>query len=794
MKCVGRNTIISTFLQSLVILIICAQIIPFCAFAQCGDCDDNNPCTRDYCNGTKCLHEPIPCSDVQRPEDRSVQPNDTERTQEMPRIEQRLEKEPPASPPPVSEPSAPTPPKTPPPEDGGSIPRSPGIADENPSTADPCSAGDCVSEPSSDTVGRSGPSIGRESSPAAELPSPSVDCNDGNPCTEDRWDGTTCVHLPIDCDDGDPCTVDSCGSEGCIHESSAGCEDGRHPAPASRSPDADSQMGTSFDCDDDNPCTEDRWDGTTCVHVPVDCDDGNFSTLDSCGPGGCVHTPAIEDTGTDAKDGGSESCETCTSKLHPDENSLNETASERTLSVGNGSSQQLCDDGDPCTVDEYDGANCISTPITCDDGNSSTRDFCESGVCINEPLGGEIADNATAAVSQLSLSPRSCDDGDACTIDVFNGTGCEHVPVNCDDGNPATFDYCYGGTCFHTPTNCDDGDPCTVDTYNGTACVNIPRNCNDSDPCTVDYCQDGVCKHAPKSCDDGNACTLDYCDCGVCRHTPTSCDDGNRCTVDSCDPARGCIHTKKSCDDNNPCTIDSCSPERGCVHTAKNCDDGNACTIDTCDRRGRCVHLARNCNDGDPCTLDECDPYWGCIHTPICRDRRTYYDTPFYSAPRLVPSQSAAPRSYMIPVGSSINLPWGKAVTALVPVKVENGVAYSTRLPIRFSRLMGYDQAASIDLDASPPMDRVEMVGLTWQGNPFSVTLIRPDGKAVSPDSDKRNIRHVTGPNYDYYFLRNPARGRWMIEIRPINPGSRGQDFSLITGLVGGTDYVDWPN
>ena len=81
------------------------------------------------------------------------------------------------------------------------------------------------------------------------------------------------------------------------------------------------------------------------------------------------------------------------------------------------------------------------------------------------------------------------------------------------------------------------------------------------------------------------------------------------------------------------------------------------------------------------------------------------------------------------------------------------------------------------------------MVGLSWQSNPFSVTLIQPDGSILFAESDSPNIEHVTGTNYDYYFLRNPAKGRWNIEIRPINSGTRGEGFSLITGLVAGAAF-----
>lgn len=154
-----------------------------------------------------------------------------------------------------------------------------------------------------------------------------------------------------------------------------------------------------------------------------------------------------------------------------------------------------------------------------------------------------------------------------------------------------------------------------------------------------------------------------------------------------------------------------------------------------------------------------------------------------------VSSPRAAPSSYTIPPGSSINLPWGTAVTAIGSAKVENGVTYVAGQPLIFSRQLGYDQAALAAQGISQASGSAEMVGLAWQSNPFSVTLIKPDGSKLFPDSDRQNIKHVTGTNYDYYFLRNPANGIWNIEIRPINPGSRGESFSLITGLVSGAAF-----
>lgn len=54
------------------------------------------------------------------------------------------------------------------------------------------------------------------------------ECDDGNPCTEDTWDGEQCVHTPFPngtpCpDDGDPCTWDTCSGGSCAHPVCEGC-------------------------------------------------------------------------------------------------------------------------------------------------------------------------------------------------------------------------------------------------------------------------------------------------------------------------------------------------------------------------------------------------------------------------------------------------------------------------------------------------------------------------------------------------------------------------------------------
>jgi hypothetical protein len=46
-------------------------------------------------------------------------------------------------------------------------------------------------------------------------------------------------------------------------------------------------------------------------------------------------------------------------------------------------------------------------------------------------------------------SELDCDDGDPCTVDACDASGCTTAPVDCDDGLPCTTDTCGGGQCAH---------------------------------------------------------------------------------------------------------------------------------------------------------------------------------------------------------------------------------------------------------------------------------------------------------------------------------------------------------
>jgi hypothetical protein len=152
------------------------------------------------------------------------------------------------------------------------------------------------------------------------------DCDDGDPCTTGEacapFTGQCLAGGPIDCDDGNACTADDCTADlGCEHFAEgdglecvapSACEQGQCEA-------GQCVVVNGLDCDDGNPCTIDTCDpingcayqnedcGSTTIDCltgacdPVDgcifdtddasCDDSIACSVDACEPGlGCTHT------------------------------------------------------------------------------------------------------------------------------------------------------------------------------------------------------------------------------------------------------------------------------------------------------------------------------------------------------------------------------------------------------------------------------------------------------------------------------------------------------------------------
>jgi len=524
-----------------------------------------------------------------------------------------------------------------------------------------------------------------------------VDCDDGNDCTTDACDALQgCINTPdtslkcndaycdgldwyekvncgadgacptptltINCDDGNECTEDVCDqASGCLHGPTAEGLECITPL---------GQMGTCVsggcspecevddDCDDGHDCTGDSCNTVTgqCDFVPDDmvCSDGNTCTDDACDlANGCVYVDNTEACADPSCDG--------LTWMQQAFCVLGECAEAVT---------QDCDDDNLCTDDGCEAeAGCSHTPndLECAESRCEAGGFfpvmaCLEGVCPPQ-------------------EPESCDDGNVCTDDTCDPSlGCNHTPnpeVIC---GPA---YCDGdswfgpvacteqGECPLQPAtqDCDDGDVCTSNACDDeTGCVNDPEP---GVPCAPAKCdglvlyeaascdESGVCPEQDQftDCDDQNDCTEDTCDAeagcshgailegsacisptgesgtcfeGVCSTTcysPDDCDDGFECTDDDCDLDVGeCTHVTSDadCDDLNPCTDDACLIGEGCVFT----DNDSSCGEALCDgllfkaevvcSEGSCPEQVEHvCADESDCTLDLCDPVAGCSNTIV---------------------------------------------------------------------------------------------------------------------------------------------------------------------------------
>jgi hypothetical protein len=472
---------------------------------------------------------------------------------------------------------------------------------------------------------------------------PSANCNDGNPCTDDGCDPTGgCQHEPnsVPCQDGSACTVgDTCAASQCQPGDVLDCDDGNPCTDDWCDPAGGCQhKANAAACDDGNPCTlGDHCAGSVCVASDTNlCNDGNLCTTDWCSPdAGCMHDPnqvPCDDgdacTKGDACGGG---------KCLPGD-------------------IVLCDDGNVCTTDWCNpAAGCQVKPnsLPCDDNNTcTTDDVCSLGVC--KGIGTKDCDDANPCTKDICVAGGGCQhenlsgpcsDGDPCTVGdaCAGGTCVPGAPDPCNDGNGCTDDACVKGQgCTHKSNtqDCDDGNACTVDDVcAGGACKpGKPLSCDDSDVCTSDSCvPDAGCLYTFSTawCDDGDACTVaDTCDTGQCKGTASlTCDDGNLCTNDTCDKVKGCqfVPNAAGCDDGNACTVgDICSGGQCKAGTPLACDPGMICINGGCVSscpigfelcKGVCVNKST-----DPANCGDCG--FKCGNSQVCADGKCVMSCP----------------------------------------------------------------------------------------------------------------------------------------------------------------------
>jgi hypothetical protein len=452
-------------------------------------------------------------------------------------------------------------------------------------------------------------------------------CDDGNICSigEHCTEGLCTDSVELNCNDGNPCTDDSCTTDnGCTHEpNQASCEDGNLCTVKDICEAGTCLPGTSLSCDDGNLCTDDSCNPDTgCEHAANNfaCDDKNACTMnDVCGDGTCAGPDAVD----------------CN-----DNNPCTTDACEPATGCQSDNNAAPCDDQDGCTTEDIcNNGACTGGPVLdCDDDNPCTDDACKEGSCLHV-ANSEACDDANPCTTVdfcadkfcKGTVPLTCNDDNVCTTDTCDpASDCVYTPNShpCDDGNACTtMDTCAESTCAGGPApDCNDNNVCTDDDCSAdTGCIHTANLelCDDGNLCTeIDHCGDNWCQPGePIDCDDNNPCTNDWCHpITGCQHTPNtySCDDGDACTIlDTCAESKCTAGPALNCNDGNVCTDDDCQPDTGCVYAnnGADCDDGNACTMDEICGAGKCqVGNPIDCNDSNICTDDTCNPLTGCVY------------------------------------------------------------------------------------------------------------------------------------------------------------------------------------
>ncbi len=335
----------------------------------------------------------------------------------------------------------------------------------------------------------------------------------------------------------------------------------------------------------------------------------------------------------------------------------------------------------PDALAQICGNGILDPDEQCDDGSTMKDNVCDGTchfTCGNGAVDtdvGELCDTGIAA-GMTGACPTSCDDGDACTSDVLNGTAClaecEHAPITgvmdgdgcCPPGADATTDSDCAAVCGNgvleagemcdtgiasgagaCPTSCNDGLACTTDTLmNASTCqaacshtaITMPANNDGCCPPGATTANDNDCL---PGCGNGVVDPGETCDTGIATGTgacPTSCSDGNTCTTDTLGNPGTCQAVCVYQQITMPINGDGCCPTgananndsdcmpvcgNGVVEMGEQCDDGNTNNNDAC--RNDCTRGPTAFRFSD---LDLRDPHvW--VNALGCRD---VTDTQFF--------------------------------------------------------------------------------------------------------------------------------------------------------------------
>lgn len=451
-----------------------------------------------------------------------------------------------------------------------------------------------------------------------------MDCDDGNPCTDDTMEGTPgtcdvrCVNTPISaCVDNDQCCPSTCNS-GTDNDCSATC--GNMAVDANETCDDSSPMTADAcptTCNDMDACTQDTSTGSAancnrvCGNNPITA----CVSADGCCPdNGLCNATNDTDCMPECGNGAVEPGETC-----------------------DGNCPTNCDDGLGCTVDSLVGsasdcsADCSNTPITaCTGGDGCCANGCNNN---NDSDCGPSCGNGVIEGAELcdGNCRQTCNDGDACTIDITMGT-----PMQCNrecSYNQITTCASNDGCCPSGCTSANDND-CVANCGNNV--VDPGETCDGNCPTVISCAMMGACHALTGSASQCDAVCAPTPGCQTCTlggNCPCSADQaciGGRC-VDS-DGGNQCT---QACDGADYCEDYSngslCEPQTGfCVECLNNldCAYDESCSAGYCGYADFCNEAANPtlyCNDlGYPaCNMQTGDCWDACQSPDDCGETET---------------------------------------------------------------------------------------------------------------------------------------------------------------------------
>ncbi|HIN85127.1 MAG TPA: hypothetical protein EYN06_01510 [Myxococcales bacterium] len=528
------------------------------------------------------------------------------------------------------------------------------------------------------------------------------DCNDGNDCTADFCEEGSCVFIEIpgcgktcetsaDCDDKNGCTADFCENGECLNAEIPGCAGDCNDASDCNDknectadfclegkcqnvavPGCGTECSSSGECDDDNPCTEDVCNPEgQCVHFDDpncgqdcqnagDCNDGNDCTADFCVDGSCQNL-VVPGCGAECNTNGD--CvddNPCTNNQCVE----GECEFEAIPGCGNGCKTAAeCDDLNECTADFCQDEQCqnlaipgcgvgCTTSAECNDSEACTQDGCVNNVCENKLIAGCVACTAgpvfadnydTSGGTGWSLANQQEQVGwQVGAFDLFTSS-----PNSLYYGNPETGDYNTGGKGNSgTATSpafvvSETADGATINfsimpdiegvpnfdklelvaltgegqEFSVWAKNDLPPGSFDNEFTEAEADLSALIGHSIKlefrfaSVDgiqnNGTGIVVDdlvvnvSCKAPICT-TNNQCDDGNLCTIDACL--------------NGQCAT---STKPGCCTEGSECDDGNKCTVGQC-VSNTCVFVPipgcgegcqnnSDCSSDNPCLMSICN-------------------------------------------------------------------------------------------------------------------------------------------------------------------------------------------